>query len=248
MSNSDFICESCGNQYKSSFALTRHCKISKYCKVIYTLKNENNELKSENNELKKKIDNLQHLLQQKEEKLTDLYERMTDTVIDMSKTPKYVSNSTNNNNNRIVIQNCLTDDRILSAISKIDMNSIHNGAFGYSNWAFDNFLHDTVKFTDVSRHKLIWKNEDNEIIKDTHGAKLCKKIFKATKEHNTNLVKNYINECDAYIKTCDNQFEIQQMFDTMSNITKTISSCSDIANGEINNFLKEFLKHLAVRL
>lgn len=37
-SNPDFACESCGKQYKSKCALTRHCKISKSCEVINELK------------------------------------------------------------------------------------------------------------------------------------------------------------------------------------------------------------------
>jgi len=92
-SNSDFACESCGKQYKSKCALTRHCKISKSCEVINELKNNIQELQTENDELKNKNNKLQQSRWRKKEEIKDLYKSLTYTVHELNALEEMYDNS-----------------------------------------------------------------------------------------------------------------------------------------------------------
>jgi hypothetical protein len=234
------------------------CQNIFYNEREYTLHNEN--CIGQCDQLQIKIDNLniqlmqlQTDLQQKNDEILQLKTELqttkeyTEKFVDITKASatKPTTNTTNNVNNKFVLKNCVSNERIKESMSSLTIEDFKDGPVGLSNWAHKNFLYDSAMCTDVSRKKIMWKDDNDTIIKDYRGYKLCKKIFKAIHKDNYKLITKYIKKTTDYLENeCKDPIERERMYNMIIKLHSIKSECSEASQGIINDFANKFIKNL----
>jgi hypothetical protein len=94
--------------------------------------------------------------------------------------------STTTTNNIINIEN-LTEEWLKSSSKNLTLEHIRRGPQGYAEFAPQHSLKDRVKCVDFARRILQYK-EDDELVRDKKGKKLCKKFFQSIQSQNKELI------------------------------------------------------------
>ena len=190
--NKNTKCNYCNKEFYNIYNLERHLnkcstkniyvdKITyeKLIDKIKLLESQNNELNIKYNELNIKYNHL-------EEKYLSLQNKPN--IIN-----NFNSNIINNKNNLSIFNNLtpLTDSFIKDQASLLKTKDIVNGAKSLALFARDHSFKDRVICTDVSRRNFIFKDENNNIIKDPKGVKITKKFIENNKPELINLLTQY---------------------------------------------------------
>ena len=85
----------------------------------------------------------------------------------------------------------LTDSHIKETASLLQTKDIVKGAESLALFARDHSFKDKVICTDVTRRNFIFKDENNNIIKDPKGVKITKKFIENNKPELVNLLTQY---------------------------------------------------------
>jgi len=85
----------------------------------------------------------------------------------------------------------LTDQYIRENSKTLQLKHVVNGAESLAYYANDNSLKDRVICTDVARRNFVFKDENNNIIKDPKGVKITKKFVDNNKNELVRLLKEY---------------------------------------------------------
>ena len=270
-----YTCEICGNSFRTLTNLNKHQNNAKYCmnlrnsndktvcekccntfnnsvfdKHFLECKGKCIEKDKEILELKSKYEQeILHLKSEIEKLKVELQttKEYANKFIDITTASATKPTTTTNtvNNNKIVLKNCVTDERIKKAIPSLTIEDLKEGPIGISNWAHKNFLYDSAVCTDVSRKKIVWKDDNDTIIKDYRGFKLCKKIFKAIHKDNYKLITKYIKKTTDYLENeCKDPVERERMYNMIFKLYSIKSECSEASQGIINDFVNKFVKQL----
>jgi hypothetical protein len=191
-------CKYCNKQFHNVYNLDRHLNIC--IKNIYVdkklyeesinqiklLENNNSILNIKYNELNIKYNELNIKYNYLEEKYLSLQNKPN--IIN-----NFNSNIINNKNNLSIFNNLtpLTDSFIKDQASLLKTKDIVNGAKSLALFARDHSFKDRVICTDVSRRNFIFKDENNNIIKDPKGVKITKKFIENNKPELINLLTQY---------------------------------------------------------
>ncbi len=136
--------------------------------------------------LKTNIKNLQEKLDKQQETIEKLAAKAIDNA-----GPK-----TTNINNRNQIYNSLqplTDDYMRDQTKYLTYNNIKNGAHGIAHFASNHTFKDRIACSDKSRLNFIFKNEEDNIIKDPEGVEITKRFIEINREELLRLVNEYLN-------------------------------------------------------
>jgi len=167
------------------------------------------------------------------------------------------SNNTNKNNSnnktktQILIQNLkpLTQEKINSSMSSLNLDIMLRGPDGYSEWAHENFLKDSVICTDYSRGILRWKNAEEILVKDPQGVKLKKFIFEAIQTENNDIIRNELLELSDKLQENSNDVFTSEIIvkklNDLYQLSKSITKC---ASGESCKFSDKFIKNVCTRV
>jgi hypothetical protein len=106
----------------------------------------------------------------------------------------------NNITNYIDKMQNITSELLEEQASNLTIEHIKKGAEGYSEYFTKFPLKDNVKCTDYARKKIVYKDENGEVITDPCLVKISTKLFKSIRERNRELSKKYIDELYDLIK------------------------------------------------
>jgi len=187
-------CNYCNKEFYNIYNLERHlnkCSVKNiyvdknlyqnYIDKIKLLEEQNNELNIKYNELNIKYNHL-------EEKYLSL--QYKPNIINNF----HSNNIINNNKSNLSIINHLTpltDSHIREKASLLQTKDIIKGAESLAIFARDHSFKDRVICTDVTRRNFIFKDENNNIIKDPKGVKITKKFIENNKPELINLLTQY---------------------------------------------------------
>jgi hypothetical protein len=151
--------------------------------IIYELKNKNENTNKIISELKIEIEN--------KNKIYNSLENITIRAIENSGNKTNIIN--NNKSNLSIINHLtpLTDSHIREKASLLQTKDILKGAESLAIFARDHSFKDRVICTDVTRRNFIFKDENNNIIKDPKGVKITKKFIENNKPELINLLTQY---------------------------------------------------------
>jgi hypothetical protein len=198
--NTDIIyeCEYCNRTFNLKSSLMVHyttCKYKKqniieneYQKKIKEYEEKYNIIKSEKLELQNKYDKL-------EEKYKATLEKLASKAIDkaIEKAGNKTTNNYNISNRNRIIQALqpLTDDYMRNQVQYLTYNNVKNGTDGLAHFASTHTFKDRIFCSDVSRLNFIFKNEDDEVIKDPEGVEITKKFIDINKEELLRFLEEY---------------------------------------------------------
>jgi hypothetical protein len=94
----------------------------------------------------------------------------------------------------------ITTEYLEEQASNLTIDHVKKGAEGYSEYFIKFPLKDNAKCTDYSRRKIVYKNENGEVITDPCLMKISDKLFKSIRERNRDLSKKYVDELYELIK------------------------------------------------
>jgi hypothetical protein len=238
-------CNYCNKEFYNIYNLERHLHKC-YVKNIYVDKNlyENyiNKIKlleKQNNELNIKYNRL-------EEKYLSLQHNIINNF-------HYKNIINNNKSNLSIFYDLLPldDSHIKLSASLLDPSYIVNGIKSLVIFARDHSFKDRVICTDVTRRNFIFKDENNNIIKDPKGVKITKLFLKNNKEELESLLKNYMIKYYRSDQDLNNKLlesRIEKNRDLLElNYAAHAASKGDIVSNALNynNFEKLFTTYLS---
>jgi len=250
-------CIHCDKSFAKKFNLDRHlqqdrCKIRQVdfedtiMKLEKKLMDAENKLKCKDFELKTKDKHIKYL------------EKRLDSVINtIAKRPTYTTNNNNNNTynnktkNQILVQNLkpLTLEKINSSIPSLNLDIMLRGAEGYSEWAHEQFLKDSVRCTDYSRGILKWKNDEDTLIQDPQGIKLKKFIFDAIKTENNEIIRvELIKLSDELQQNASDLFTSENIVKRLNELYELREAILKCASGESCRFSDKFIKSVCSKV
>ena len=198
--NNIYKCDFCNKEYLRKDNLNLHlltCKTkikneNKNKEEEY-IKNKENEIKYEyieklNKEYFNTINEQKIRINDLENQIKNLYDKI---LLLESKTNIININSVINKDSIINNLSPLTDSFIKDQASLLKTKDIVNGAKSLALFARDHSFKDRVICTDVSRRTFIFKDENNNVIKDPKGVKITKKFIENNKEELINLLTQY---------------------------------------------------------
>jgi hypothetical protein len=217
----NFKCENCHEIFTTNSALKihiLHCKIKiknelkeKYDKLERDYKDKYNKLEKEyidkyNNIVFEK-EQLANIHKQSNKTISNLNEKILDLenkIFSLAEKginkPTTITNNNNTITNYIDKMQNITSELLEEQSYNLTIDHIKNGAKGYSEY-FANFpLKDNVKCTDYARRKIIYKDENGEVINDPFLMKISKNLFKSIRQRNRELSKKYVDELYEIIK------------------------------------------------
>jgi hypothetical protein len=162
--------------------------------TIIKLREEVSELKVYKTLYDEKIIRINEL----EKEVKSLYEK---TIEDKNKSQKSYENlaskaieKAGNKTYNKIIQNLipLTDEYIQEQSKFLQLKHVINGSDSLAIFAKDISLKDRVICTDVARRNFIFKDENDNIIKDPKGVKITKKFIDNNKSELIRLIKEYL--------------------------------------------------------
>lgn len=230
-------------------------EILQYNNIIVKLNNNISELETDNTHLLKENMQLtkdmykykeQYIKSESQLQTTTQYTDKLVTIVNNAATRPITNNNKNINYMNLVN---ITPDRIIDAIPDLTSDIIDQGAIGYANWAYNNFLHNSIICSDLSRNVLQWKSDNNTVIKDNGGNKLCSSIFTTIKKPNYNLLSTNLykisQDMEKYIEDADEFIKLQNNAEKV-NLLRT--ECIEAASGVKNNFVNSFVKHIVSKI
>jgi hypothetical protein len=187
--NNIFKCDFCNKEYLRKDNLNIHLLTCK-TKIKNEIKNKEEEyIKNKENEIK-----YEYIEKLNKEYLNTINEQKI-RINDLENQIKILSLEfkTNVININSVINNLtpLTDSHIKENASLLQIKDIVKGAESLAIFARDHSFKDKVICTDVSRRNFIFKDENNNIIKDPKGVKITKKFIENNKPELINLLTQY---------------------------------------------------------
>lgn len=83
---------------------------------------------------------------------------------------------------------------------------------------------------DYSRRKIVYKDEDGELVSDPEMSKLAPKLFRAIEERNTHLIEEYIKELRKQLFQSDGNDEMtkEETFKLNTQTTMIINHMSEM--------------------
>ena len=244
----NFRCDDCGINFMAKIELTRHSKVCKSRdspsirisepEMSLLLANKEIEmLREQNKELKEIIarerQNQQHV------------------VLAAISKPTTTNSSVKNTVKNCIIQNLprLTEADMREQIDNLTIDHVKAGAQGFANYAMQFPFKDKLTRSDVSRLKLIWRDTDDNVIHDTEGIKIMEKFFRISREKNTRLFREIINDLgDQYDSACNRQDDDER--NAIVELTDKIATLKDqsksTSRGENTELGREFVKHLCL--
>ncbi len=198
------ICNGCYKSYSNIYNLAIHKKTCKEQKSI-SLKEEYNILKKEKIKLQLRLKNqekktekrIKESSDEKDTRIRELEQRLdkiAEKALDRPTTTTTTNNINDNRINQINNLTPLTDKRLLENVEHLTIEHIKKGAPGYTQYAVDYPLKNSVLCVDFARRKAVYKDEHGNIINDPGLEKLAPKFFSAIEEHNAKLIDQYVEE------------------------------------------------------
>jgi hypothetical protein len=198
-----FTCEFCNKNFSRKDVLESHLKICKD-KDIVPLQIELDKVKKkldkqcknieEIKELKKDLSLYKKLYEEEKSKNVKLEADIKDLAAKaIENAGNKTTNNINNKNRIIQTLQPLTDDYMRDQTKYLTYNNIKNGAHGIAHFASTHTFKDRVACSDKSRLSFIFKNENENIIKDPEGVEITKRFIEINKDEIVRLVNEYLN-------------------------------------------------------
>ena len=167
--------------------------------------------------------------------LREQNERSTTTVEEIAKQPRINASTTNNNNQKVLINTPM--DMSISTLNQAIQNGFSDeylihGQKGVARFAYDNILKDEqgkLKYvcTDAARQIFQYKNEDGSMQKDVRATKLTKALLDSelkSASHKIASDKMKDNNPEEFNSYTNNYFEINDLETNNSNFSKELST------------------------
>ncbi len=153
---------------KQSYESAKNAEIE-----IAKLKLENKKYKKENKKLQEKLDKV-------------LYQAINKPTT----TTNYLTNNTQIQRqiNNLVP---LTEEHLQDQAKHLTIEYLKRGGSGIAEFALEHPLKDRILCVDFSRKKVVFKDEDGNVVNDPDAAKITEMIFKSIADHNNNNVEKY---------------------------------------------------------
>ena len=262
----NFECGYCEKQFTRNANLKRHlsgrCAKKKELDEKERLKKEKEQEKKILNlkikEMQKNMDILTKQLAKRDKQLDKLIEKPpTNTT-----TYNYKIENQQNVNNRIENMQSLTIEDMKDASAFLTEDHIRKGIEGYSQYAINHPLKDKLICTDYARKKVVFKNEDGDVVRDPNMDKSLQMFGESIEEKNSELIDNMRIELQHQIKEIlnDDDEDNDIAFKKTEEIMKTIQKLTDYHNSirqlagepvdddDINAKIAEFKDELRLKL
>ena len=139
---------------------------------------------------------LEARLSKHEDTLEARLSKYEDTIADIARQPR--STKINKIENTMNILSPMTTEHLREQARFLKIEHINEGMDGYARYALDYPLKNRVVCTDFSRRKIQYKDVDGKVVHDPDMKKLSQELFKAIRERNDELFKDYMTKlCNA---------------------------------------------------
>lgn len=270
--NIDFIsCNYCNKNFSRKDTLENHLLVCKHTdvkfgkrdvinykeiiedqnKLLDKYKLEIIELGNKNKELEKYLVyvNLYEDERNKNKQLENTLENLASKAIEKAGN-KTTNNIINNNKNKIIQSlKPLTEQHMKEQTKFLTYQNVKNGIDGIASFASNFTYKDRLYCSDVSRLSFIFKNEDDDIIKDPEGIEITNKFIEINREELLRLLEEYfLFIVEKLDKDCDT-IEYKYWASRREEVIATRSAIKN-GNGESNKeyysqFRKSFLSALS---
>ena len=270
-----FTCNYCQTTFTARSSLSRHQSRARYCLQTRGLKTksytcicgkefsrkdnlqQHNEICSKKNydpgtrliqsstydnedPVLKIVSNYENMVKELQKQNGDLQKH----IVNLSSRPTNVTNNTNVLNNLQPI----TDENLQENLDNLRLDFILNGAKGYASYAKCYPLRDNIICTDRARKKIKYKNEHGEITDDTRL--LAQRFFQSISERNKDILNTEYKDIHESIKeiVAENRAgdsDITDLLTRATNIQDILIKSQQAASGEGEEFIQEFINHLA---
>jgi len=230
-----YVCTYCNKSFASKQRYNSHLEICvvKFKKIIADLENKNKEQEKTIVDLQNKINVV--AVETEVRILREQNERSTTTVEEIAKQPRINASTTNNNNQKVLINTPM--DMSISTLNQAIQNGFSDeyliqGQKGVARFAYDNILKDEqgkLKYicTDAARQIFQYKNEDGSMQKDVRATKLTKALLDSelkSASHKIASDKMKDNNPEEFNSYTNNYFEINDLETNNSNFSKELST------------------------
>lgn len=251
-------CDFCGGTFSSKISLYNHQKTAKYC--LEKREERINEKKLDDEEItlcnldkdichilieyREKIAEQKGIITEKDKHISELQSQVKDLLNKLENIAIKSSLKPTITNNILKLEK-LTDSHLKECANLLESKNILNaGALAEfaSKYSFKN----RVMPTDASRKILVFRDENNNIIKDAKGRKLSEKFFQSVNER-TELLETTNREIYQDIDRLNNELtedEINEIFEKMNDFIQVYKGIKDISQGEENELREIFISKL----
>lgn len=257
-----YTCQYCNNVFSRRPNLVKHQHSAKYCLKLQGIELKNCEytcskcgnvymhIDSYNRHKKQCSTGYDQILLAVAELQSKHIDSMTELLLDKIKDIVAV-NSTGNTRN-MVLNNLspITDEQLLECVNQLSLDFIEEGAKGYADFANFYPLKGNIICTDKSRKRIRYKDKHGDLTDDSRDLGI--RFFSAIKIQNEQLINAAYQDIHSEIKRviADNKedVDISELLIRASNLQEMLIKCRSAANGQDDDFIREFVRHLTDKL
>ena len=216
----NFICKYCDKKLSSEKRLKTHHNIcDEY--IIVHLKNKYED----------KIREKDILLSQKDKQIQQLQDKLENIAIKAVQRHTTVKNT--QINNYLQKMESITHKHLVENASKLTIEHIQKGAFGYAEYALEYPLKDRVACVDYARRKIKFKDTEGNVVTDPEMIKLAPMFFDSIKDKSSQLVHS--------LNTPDMD---SVMFEEVAKLFNTNADVKNGSTGVKTDFYHDFIKYV----
>ncbi len=166
--------------------------------------------------------------------ICSLHKRPTTTV--------NIDNRTQIQAENLVYVNTVSQKHLEEHAVSLTLGHVNNGAVGYAQYAIEYPLKGSIHCQDFSRKKLMYKQEDGNIVTDYAGRKLTRKFFESLREKTDRKAKEKMFEIMMWEGEDDEIVEARRaQIDRLRQITSDVRAA---ARGDKTMFTQEWVTEL----
>jgi hypothetical protein len=137
----------------------------------------------------------------------------------------------------------ITDKLFEELSEKLKLEDITKGPYGFANFAVENIFLNRAFCVDISRNKIKYKNEKNEMCIDYNMINLTVKFFSSIKEKALTLINSSIEQRrKTFINNENSLIEEDDFYEDMSSIYDIKTMIKNGSEGIENSKIQDFVK------
>lgn len=248
------ICQHCKKNFSDIYKLQRHQKTAKFCLSLQKEVKESKTCSGCNKEFFSERELSAHscrvILSQNTEIINLLKEEIEKLKIRVKQLEDEKKIYEVSKKSKLEVLLPLTEDAIKSSVDKLSLEDILKGAYGFAMFAVKHIFKDRLFCSDISRQKVLYKDDKNEIKTDINMLFLRTSFFSSIKDRTGEILKNYRLSIDEKIdKICWSDSEEEEEFHLITagvlDLKKIVSNASI---GVENDFALDFVKYVCAEI
>ena len=241
------LCQHCKKEFSDIYKLQRHQKTAKFCLILQNKEKDTRTCsgcsKTFFSERELSAHSCRFVLSQNNETIQQLREELEN----LKARVKYLEedrkslNSTKASKLNALLP--LTEDLFQDAVSDFTLEDILKGAYGYATLALNRIFKGRVYCSDISRHKVMYKDEQGDIKPDNDMMFLRVRFFSAINERNKELINEYKTGMKAKLKDeeWDDSENEEDFFTETIKLLDYKPLVSEASQGKTNDFVTSFI-------